>query len=480
MLFNSLEFLVFFPTVTAVFFLLPQRFRWLWLLLSSCIFYMAFVPAYILILLGTIVVDYFAGILIENNQGQLRKIFLIMSILANVGVLCVFKYYNFFIESVESLSSLFHTQINLPLLSMLLPIGLSFHTFQAMSYTIEVYRGNQKAERHFGIYALYVMFFPQLVAGPIERPQNMLHQFYEKHSFNGQRALDGVRQMLLGFFKKVVIADRLALYVNPVINNYHQYHFMNIVIACIFFSFQIYCDFSGYSDIALGAARILGFNLMTNFDRPFSSKNITEFWRRWHVSLSSWLRDYLYNPIATAKRNWGKAGIVFALTITLFISGLWHGAGWGFIVYGFLNGLALCFEFLTTRFRRRMSKRIPAFIYLNASLLLTFFYATFTWIFFRARSISGAMGIIRKIVTLDNTHHFLWVVGSADLRFNRFSLLAILVSLLFLFVVEKYSTADLKSFNSFPKTDVALGVIVLTLILVLGIFNQTSFIYFQF
>ena len=333
MLFNSIQFLIFFPLVTLIYFLLPHKYRWIHLLLSSCIFYIAFIPVYILILIFTIIIDYIAGIMIETRQDKKRKSFLIMSIVANVGVLAVFKYYNFFLNNVNDLLLSFHiTTHSFPLLGIILPIGLSFHTFQAMSYTIEVYRGNQKAERHFGIYSLYVMFYPQLVAGPIERPQNLLHQFREKHPFNSQNLLDGLRLMLWGFFKKVVIADRVSQYVTTVYGAPEHYHYLNLVIATLFFFVQIYCDFSGYSDIAIGAARVMGFKLMTNFNRPYFSRNIQEFWRRWHISLSTWFKDYVYISLGGNRK--GIKRMYFNLAVVFLLSGFWHGANWTYIIWG--------------------------------------------------------------------------------------------------------------------------------------------------
>ena len=336
MLFNSLGFLIFFPCVTLLYFLLPHKFRWLHLLIASCIFYMAFIPVYIFILFFTIIIDYIAGIMIENSIGKNRKLFLTLSIVANVGVLAFFKYYNFFITNVNALfHSLNIAPGNIPLLSIILPIGLSFHTFQAMSYTIEVYRGNQKAERHFGIYSLYVMFYPQLVAGPIERPQNLLHQFKEEHKFDANNLLDGLRLMLWGFFKKVVIADRVAQYTNTVFNHPYEYHYLNLIIAVLFFSIQIYCDFSGYSDIAIGAAKTMGFDLMINFNRPYFSKNIQEFWRKWHISLSTWFRDYLYILLGGNRK--GIKRLYFNVAVVFLLSGFWHGANWTYLVWGGLH-----------------------------------------------------------------------------------------------------------------------------------------------
>ncbi len=297
MSFISLQFFYFFVLVTGCYFVLPQKYRWILLLGASCYFYMVFVPKYILILGFTIVVDYFAGIAIENATGKRRKLFLVCSLVANIGVLAVFKYYNFLNNNLSFLLHDMGMKDPIPVLSILLPIGLSFHTFQAMSYTIEVYRGNQKAERHFGIYSLYVMFYPQLVAGPIERPQNLLHQFREKHSFDYDRVISGLRLMLWGYFKKTVIADRVGLIVDKVYSDPHHFNGIALTLATIFFAYQIYCDFSGYSDIAIGAARVMGIKLMYNFKSPYHSKSIAEFWTRWHMSLSTWFRDYLYIPL---------------------------------------------------------------------------------------------------------------------------------------------------------------------------------------
>ncbi len=480
MLFNSINFLIFFPVVVAIYFLLPHRIRWLWLLGMSCVFYMAFVPVYIFILGFTIVIDYFAGILIEKFTGKPRKLMLLVSLCANIGVLAVFKYYNFITENINQIFSSFRYPNEIPLLDMLLPIGLSFHTFQAMSYIIEVYRGNQNAEKHFGIYALYVMFFPQLVAGPIERPQNLLPQFKEKKYFEADNVLSGLQQMLWGFFKKVVIADRLALYVDSVFINHTEYGALNLSIAALFFTLQIYADFSGYSDIALGTARILGFNLMVNFDRPLISKSITEFWRRWHISLSSWFNDYLFQPLMISTRNWAMAGAGFSLLFTFFLAGLWHGAGWTFIIYGIIHGSALTYEFYTRKWRKRWSKKINASVYNSVSILLTFCFVSMALIFFRAPSVEIAFEIIVQIFHSTKAIIFSWQVGSGELTFNAFSWLVIIISLPILFIAEKYM--DVKTFHpaNFKNCNVYFGILLLTLILTCGIFNQTSFIYFQF
>ncbi|MFN8321444.1 MAG: MBOAT family O-acyltransferase [Chitinophagales bacterium] len=400
MIFNSFEFLVFFVVVTTVFFLLPHRFRWFHLLAASIFFYSYFIPIYILVLFLTIIIDYFAGLQIERNQGKSRKYYLVLSLIANIGILAIFKYYNFFATNINALFDIEQSHFQLILLSFALPIGLSFHTFQAMSYTIEVYRGNQKAERHFGIYALYVMFYPQLVAGPIERPQNVLHQFYEKQSFSYQNAVRGLRLMLWGMFKKVVIADNLSVVVDHVYNNPDSVSGLSVFTAAVFFSFQIYCDFSGYSDIALGCARFMGFNLMKNFNIPYYAKSISEFWSRWHISLSTWFRDYLYIPLGGNKG--GELKAQRNVFIVFMVSGLWHGANWTFVFWGFLHGLYTVVGRFSKSFRSAAVNKVvtPGSVAASGVNLLEVFFnfllVTFTWVFFRANSMTHAFDILQN------------------------------------------------------------------------------------
>jgi alginate O-acetyltransferase complex protein AlgI len=393
-LFNSYQFLIFFPVVTLLYFLLPHKLRWFLLLVASCIFYMVYKPSYILILLFTIIIDYIAGISISQSTGSRRKLFLILSLLANIGVLAYFKYFNFLNDNLKLAGDLLHHPVGFQHLAILLPIGLSFHTFQAMSYTIEIYRGHQDAERHFGIFALYVLFYPQLVAGPIERPQNLLHQFRERHFFNQAQVSDGLKLMLWGFFKKVVVADRLAFYVDQVYNDSAGHHGISVMIATIFFAFQIYCDFSGYSDIAIGAAQVMGFRLMDNFNRPYFSRSPSEFWKRWHISLSSWFRDYLYISLG------GKRVTIprwyLNLFITFLVSGLWHGANWTFVIWGALNGVYVIIEHIL----KPVYQKLPRFINNRFSgIAITFILIDFSWIFFRASNLQNAMLIIKNMFT---------------------------------------------------------------------------------
>lgn len=445
---------------------------------------MAFVPKYILILLFAITVDYFAGIYLERLEGDKRKFLLTISILTNVGLLFVFKYFNFFNSNIDRVASFLHWNYPIKGLAIVLPIGLSFHTFQSLSYVIEVYRKNQKAERNFIIYALYVMFYPQLVAGPIERPQNVLHQFHEKHRFNYEGFIYGLKIMLWGYFKKMVIADRLAIYVNEVYSSPQKYNGITLVVATAFFAFQIYCDFSGYSDIAIGAAKTMGFKLMDNFKQPYFSKTVSEFWRRWHISLSTWFKDYLYIPlggnrVSRLRRN-------FNLFITFAVSGLWHGANWTYIIWGSLNGIYLILESFISRFEKKFVKRIDEnrgkHIYFFIRSLITFALICFAWIFFRAASFSSAIHIIRRIFQINTFGKLssLFVVTSKD----EFMLCIALI--LFLMFIDYINTKE-DMWKYLDEKSVLLRwsfyYLLIFMIIILGVYdvaNKSSFIYFQF
>lgn len=478
MLFNSLQFLVFFPGVTVLYFLFPHRFRWALLLIASCVFYMAFIPMYILILATTIVVDYFAGLQIEKSEGGRRKFFFILSIVSNVGFLAFFKYANFIDTNIATLAQLLHWNYGFHALKIALPIGLSFHTFQAMSYIIEVYRGKQKAERHFGIYALYVMFFPQLVAGPIERPQNLIHQFYETHVVDWVRIGDGLRLMLWGFFKKVVVADTLAQGVNVIYNHPGDFTGTSYIVATIFFAFQVYCDFSGYSDIARGAARVLGFRLMLNFNAPYHAWSLSEFWKRWHISLSSWIRDYIFMPLAVRWRRWGIWGVGASILVAFFLSGLWHGANWTFVIWGILNGAMLSFELLAGTMRKNASRLLPEWLSLSVGRAYVFLFWCFTLVFFRAHEVDNAFHIITNLfsdLSLGNysvtlTKGYMWFV---------YALAGIILMEAVELLREKSRVVDL--FTGRPIWAQWLAYAILVLIIVFsGNPGGSEFIYFQF
>ncbi len=487
MLFNSFDFFIFFPVVTILFFLLPHKFRWFLLLAASCYFYMYFIPAYILILFFTIFIDYFAGIYLEDTtDAKRKKLYLACSIVANVGVLAVFKYYNFFLDNINETSTFFSGHPTaLRYLGIALPIGLSFHTFQAMSYTFEVYYGRQKAERHFGIYALYVMFYPQLVAGPIERPQNVIHQFYEKKYFDYSRVAEGLQMMLWGFFKKIVIADNLSVMVNQAYDDPSHQSGMTLLLASYFFAIQIYCDFSGYSDIAIGAARVMGFNLMENFRTPYVSKSISEFWSRWHISLSTWFRDYLYIPIGgnrVSKSRW-----IMNLLIVFMVSGIWHGANWTYVIWGALHGLYLVFAIFKNQWldRSELSTKIESSKLVSiVNVLLTFHLALFAWIFFRATSVADAFTVIREIA---HTHLSFNALKNSILVFAKnpgnVGRLWFFIGILVVFLwSDPKMDKIVKSRIVIPSRllKYSLYSLILASIILFGFFGEVQFIYFQF
>ncbi|GAA4092470.1 MBOAT family O-acyltransferase [Mucilaginibacter panaciglaebae] len=448
---------------------------------------MSFVPVYILILFFTIVIDYFAGIYIGQSQGRRRKWLLAASLVANIGVLAIFKYYNFVNENITIVMSNWGIKNPVPYLAILLPIGLSFHTFQAMSYTVEVYRGNYKPERNFGIYALYVMFYPQLVAGPIERPQNILHQFYEKHDFDYQRIADGLKLMAWGLFKKIAIADRLADIVNVAYDEPHKYHGLNFVIATIFFAFQIFCDFSGYTDIALGAAKVMGFKLVKNFNRPYHSKSISEFWSRWHISLSTWFRDYLY--ITLGGNRVSASRWYFNLFVVFLISGLWHGANWTYIIWGVLNGFYLIFAIISQKLRDRVARasgitRFPK-LYSWIQFPTTFVLICISWVFFRAHTIADAIHILKSMFTdtcadvmsIIHTHHLQSLAPPVNKMIPAILVIAILETV---HLLQKRRSI-LEYVNSKPKY-IRWGIYYafILLLLTFGTASHKQFIYFQF
>lgn len=488
MLFNSLHFVIFFIVVTGLYFALPHKYRWHLLLAASCYFYMAFLPIYILILGFTIVVDYFAGIYIERAVGGKRKLFLIFSLIANIGVLAIFKYYNFLNGNLSAFLSGIGYENHIPDLSILLPIGLSFHTFQAMSYTIEVYRGNYKAERHFGIYALYVMFYPQLVAGPIERPQNILPQFYEEQQFEYERVIDGLKLMAWGMFKKVVIADRLAMITDPVFNSPSDYPAISLALATFFFSFQIYCDFSGYSDIALGSAKVMGFRLMKNFDRPYSAKSISEFWSRWHISLSSWFRDYLYIPLGGKRVSIPRW--YFNLFFVFLVSGLWHGANWTFIVWGALHGFYLIFGILTADARKTLKSflGIDKILWLNnlLAIVTTFVLVTVAWVFFRANGVRSALYILKQLPYSLQEIYFSIINGTLNLGNLPLDVPNIIFCLLLIAFLEivQFLQSKYNLSNALGERPIyirwAFYYAAALAIIYFGVFDNRQFIYFQF
>ncbi|MFH2036260.1 MAG: MBOAT family O-acyltransferase [Candidatus Zixiibacteriota bacterium] len=482
MLFNSLQYLIFFPLVVAIYFSIPHKYRWAMLLAASYYFYMCWKAEYIILIIVSTLIDYFAGIQMgKKSNKKSRKLYLLLSLFSNLGLLFAFKYFNFFSDSMREIFHTFNLFYNMPLFNVLLPVGISFYTFQTLSYTIDIYMGKREPERNLGIFALYVSFFPQLVAGPIERSTRLMPQFFEKHNFEYQRVADGLKLMLWGFFKKVVIADSAAVVVNQIYNNPHDYTGLPIWIATYLFAIQIYCDFSGYSDIAIGSAQVMGFKLMDNFRIPYYSKSISEFWKRWHISLSTWFRDYLYIPLGgnrVSKLRWYPN-----LMITFVVSGLWHGANWTFVIWGGLYGTYLILSILTEKFRTGIYERLKisqtGFGARLFKMFVTFHLVCFAWIFFRANSVGDAFYLISNLFT-----NLEFKLGGYYLGLPRFDLFTLIIAIMMMEAVHLVQRkADFRIVLSAKPQWVRWSFYYATIICIifLGAFNNSSqFIYFQF
>ncbi|MFH1380266.1 MAG: MBOAT family O-acyltransferase [bacterium] len=491
MQFNSIQFLIFFTVVVIAYFGIPHRFRWLLLVCASYFFYMWWKPIYIILIIISTIVDYYAGRLMgKTNDQHKRKKYLILSITVNLGLLFVFKYYNFFRSLINKELALVDVACRMPYADIVLPIGISFYTFQTIAYSVDIYRGHIKHESHFGIYSLYVAYFPQLVAGPIERAGNLISQLKVKNHFDYRRVRSGLQLMLWGFFKKIVIADRLAIFVDQVYNDPAEYIGISFMIATIFFAFQIYCDFSGYSDIAIGAAEVLGIKLMQNFRRPYFAGSVADFWRRWHISLSTWFRDYLYVPLGGSRVSQNRWQ--YNIMVTFILSGLWHGANWTFVVWGALHGMYMIFSHMTADIRRSiydMTKmhRYP-YIHKCIQIFTTFSLVCFAWIFFRARSISEALFIISRLFR--GIPHLLSSIHQRDML-NEFVFLSqplsefviALCCIVLLGVVHVLQTRRpmRQLVSQMPGVwRWCLYIIAALLIMNLGIVKEIPFIYFQF
>ena len=401
MFFNSINFAIFFPIVFIIYWSLknkPLIYQNIFILISSYIFYAWWDWRFLSLIVLSTIVDYFVGIKMSNsNSNQKKKNYLLFSIFINIGLLFVFKYFNFFISSFEQVIHSVGLPFNTKTLNIILPVGISFYTFQTLSYSIDIYKGKIKHTNDFISFAGFVSFFPQLVAGPIERASRLLPQFLHKRTFNYEVAITGLSLICYGFFKKIVIADRLAIYVNNVFGNIDNANTISLLLAIIFFSFQIYADFSGYSLIARGTAKLLGFNLIINFNKPYIAENIQDFWKRWHISLSTWFRDYVYIPLGgnkVLKWRW-----YYNILITFLISGIWHGANWTFLIWGLIHGLYLIF-YMEIKQRNILQDNMIASIK-TLNIFIVYTCVTFAWIFFRANNIDHAIEYIIKIFAFD-------------------------------------------------------------------------------
>ena len=491
MLFNSFHFIIFFPIVVIIYFLIPRKIRYIWLLLCSYFIYSFNNYNHTIILILSTILTYFTGIILEKilNKKYIRekykKILLFLSIILNLLLLIVFKYLPFITDNINNI---FKLDLNISKFNIFLPIGISFYTFQTLSYIIDIYNGKTKAEKNFLKYALFVSFFPQLVAGPIERSSDLFKQFNKKHKFDFKNIKNGILLILWGFFLKLVIADRTALFVNQVYNNIDLYDGLYLVIATILFSFQIYTDFNGYTSIARGSAKLMGFNLSENFNAPYLSKNVTEFWKKWHITLSNWFRDYIYIPLGGNKK--GKISKYFNIFIVFIISGLWHGANWNFIVWGILNGLYIIIEQITIPIKEYIIKyfniNTKSFSHKLLLRIKTFCFITFSWIFFRASSLKTAFKIIKKIfkynpiILYDNSIYKLGIY-QMEFRFLNY----MLIILLFVDIL-KYKKVDI--LKKISEQGIWLRFFIylflLWIILMFGIYgveyDENSFVYFQF
>ena len=487
--FNSIEFLIFLPIVVILYFVLPQRWRWIELLAASLYFYMSWSPDLLLLILFTILVSFFASHGIARTESKVKKkLLLTITLVSCLGVLFFFKYFNFLADSVVSVLKLFSLPIEDMTLQLLLPVGISFYTFQTLSYVIDVYRGDIKPERHFGYYALFVVFFPQLVAGPIERPDNLMPQLHERHTPEWSDFSAGFSKMFIGFFKKVVVADGIAVFVNAVYNDPASSTGFGVALASMLFAFQIYCDFAGYTDIAIGAARLLGIRLMQNFNRPYIAQSIKEFWARWHISLSTWFRDYLYIPLGGNRCS--RPRHLWNLFFVFLVSGLWHGAAWTFVIWGSLHGIYQVLGILLRKPRAALCRllHIPADARCLAVVrcLFTYVLVCFSWIFFRANSMQDLGVLLRTLFTDWSLSPSYWIGTLQDMGFTLVTGLITVASLILLQRLDSFglSDGDDTLCGATPRSAYRVAcivwIIVIAWLAVLAGDGSSAFIYFQF
>lgn len=503
MQFTSFDFLAFFPVVVLLFYVIPRRFRQLWLLLASYYFYMGWNAKYALLILASTVITYLCALLIDragmqsDGSGRRRKLILAAGIVSNLAILVFFKYFYFLHDTLAALLAVCGVQLGESRLDILLPVGISFYTFQALGYTIDVYRGTVKAERNFVRYALFVSFFPQLVAGPIERSGNLLGQLRQvsdkklsEGPWSFEKATRGLLLMLWGFFMKMVIADRAAVLVNQVFGIYYMFSGVALTLAIVLFAVQIYCDFASYSVIAMGAAKVLGIDLMTNFEAPFFSRSIGEFWRRWHVSLSSWFRDYLYIPLGGGRCS--KPRKYFNNMVTFVVSGLWHGASWHYVVWGAIQGVYIVIGDLLRPLKAKCTNyfhvRVKTFGYQFFQGLCTFFLFVLSLVFFRADTVRDAVYYIQRMFTTFDV----WSLFDESVYYlglDRKEMGILWLGILLLLIVDAYYVRKKALFDTLVKSQClavqyVIVAVLLVMVIVFGVYGEgydaSQFIYFQF
>lgn len=474
--FNSIEYALFLPIVFGVYWRLQHKYRWIILLISSYYFYMSWNPKYVTLILYTTIVSYAAAILLEKNDNKnIRKCILGGVLISCLGVLFFFKYFNFISESLVNLSGFFSIKLHPITLDLLLPVGISFYTFQTLSYVIDVYRGDVKPEHNLGIYATFIVFFPQLVAGPIERTTNLLPQIKSEKKFDYELAMYGARQILWGLFKKVAVADVVAVYVDKAYSDLSQCSGMDLWVAVFLFTIQIYCDFSGYSEIAIGSAKLLGINLISNFKSPYFALSVKEFWSRWHISLSTWFRDYVYIPLGGNRCS--KLKNYINLIVTFLVSGLWHGANWTFVIWGGIHGLAQVIEKIM-KLERREKGRIQKLF----SWICVFVFCNVAWVFFRADNLSDALFIISNLFgRLLDVKTFTY----SNIGLDRWNILymGIVISIVGVYdylSMKKDIIEIIKNRNIFIRLLLEYALVILIGYALINSTGENSFVYFQF
>ncbi len=474
-----MQYMLFLPSSVCVYFLLPHTFRSYFLLMASYGFYMYWKAEYVAIILIITILGYGAGLLIGNDSFESKRKYIFpISIIGIIGFLLVFKYANFFIGNVNHLF-LNNLQNEYSAIQLILPLGISFYTFQALSYVIDVYKRQRQAERNIVHFALYITFFPQLFAGPITRSSTLLPQIKTEQSFNYERFVDGLILIAWGLLKKAVIADRIATVIEPIFNHPRVFSSTALFISAVFYSYQIYCDFSGYSDIAIGSAKLFGYDLMWNFKTPYHARSLREFWQRWHISLSTWFRDYVYIPLGGNRVT--KARRLWNLFITFFLSGLWHGANWTFVVWGMIHGLLLITGILLSGVNKRVAAllslhRVPRF-HSFIQKVYTFLLVTFAWIFFRADSVKDAWRYINYMFKNTSGSHYL------DFNIDTTQVFVIFVYILFLEVIQNLQKNDrLRAYlvKRSPVVRWSFYLVILLSVILVGKFGDNKFIYFKF
>ena len=483
MLFDSIHYLIFLSIVFVLNYLLPHKFRWVLLLVASLYFYLVAGASTIFVALIIVISTFICGLLLDRGKNaKTKKFYLLIGLFINLGLLAFFKYINFFIATSFDGFNMMHHFVNTGevfdktpiVLTLLVPLGISYITFQAIGYLIEINRGNYSAERNLGLFTTYLLFFPKLLSGPIERAHNFLPQLLQKHDFDYSQVVQGLKRILWGLFLKLVVANRLALYTSAVFSTSEQHTGITLLVAAVFFMFQLFADFGGYTEMAIGSAQILGFRLMENFNNPFVSKSTTELWRRWHISLSTWFSDYVFNPIVIDKRDWNRWSVVYASFVTFLLLGFWHGANWNFLIFGFLQALVLSLEFLTKKSRKKLRNHFPDFVNNIVGVLYVIAFFSFSLIFFNINDTNTAFSIIKKIFTFRGSFYF----DSPSLIL--YSVIGIFTLLLVQYKREYYKGNFSFTNNKSWIVRYFIYCSLILLILLIGVFDGGQFIYFKF